>query len=195
MKEVELKKLIEKYYNGESTEDEEITLRDYFRQNDITEGYESEKIIFSYYTETEVFPEPKQGFEERIMAKIDNYENKIEQRKINKYLLPIISTAAGLLIMAGSYFFFHNRSEAQDTFSDPKLAYAETMKVLLEVSSQLNHGTMGLEPVSKINKMTVKSFESINKSTIIIEKNLKNLDYLNKAVEIKNSPVERSINK
>ena len=69
------------------------------------------------------------------------------------------------------------------------------MKILIEVSSQLNHGAKTLEPVGKINKMTVKSFESINKSTTIIEKNLKNLDYLKKAVEIKNSPVEKSINK
>ena len=194
MKEEELKKLIEKYYYGESTEDEEMALRVHFRQNDIPKGYEPEKAIFGYYTEGAV-PEPSEGFEYRILAGIDIYENKRGSRKIRKFLLPILSTAAGLLILTGSYIFFLHKAEPRDTFTDPKLAYSETMKILIEVSSQLNHGAKTLEPVGKINKMTVKSFESINKSTTIIEKNLKNLDYLKKAVEIKNSPVEKSINK
>jgi len=194
MKEEELKKLIEKYYNGESTEDEEMALRVHFRQNDIPEEYEPEKAIFGYYAEGAV-PEPSEGFEYRILAGIDIYANKSGSQKIRKFLLPILSTAAGLLILTGSYIFFLHKAEPRDTFTDPKLAYSETMKILMEVSSQLNHGAKALEPVGKINKMTFKSFESINKSTTIIEKNLKNLDYLKKAVEIKNSPVEKSINK
>ena len=50
---------------------------------------------------------------------------------------------------------------------------------------RLNHGAKALEPVSKINEMMNKSFEAINKSTIIIEKNLKNLDYLQKKLKFR----------
>ena len=60
------------------------------------------------------------------------------------------------------------------------------MKILMDVSAKLNHGTQALQPIGKINEMTTKSFESINKSTSVIEKNLKNLDYLQKAYEITN---------
>ena len=49
MKEEELKRLIGKYYNGESTEEEESTLRNYFRKNNIPPGYEAEKSIFGYF--------------------------------------------------------------------------------------------------------------------------------------------------
>ncbi len=195
MKEEELKKLIEKYYNGESTEDEETALRDYFRQNDIPEGYETEKIIFGYYTASGKVPEPSLGFEDRILAGIDASFRKTDSKMIRNRLIQLLSAAAVLLILAGSYFFFINRSEPRDTFSDPQIAYAETMKILLDVSSQLNRGTKPLEPVGKINKMTTKSFESINKSTKIIVKSLKNLDYLQKGIEITSKPVDKNINK
>lgn len=195
MKEKELKRLIERYYNGESTEDEERDLRDHFLQNDIPEGYEPEKDIFGYYKASGEIPEPSRGFEDRIIAGIDAYDNKTGTHKIRKYLLPLSGIAAGLLILIGSYFFFIQRSEPRNTFKDPRIAYAETMKVLLSVSSQLNHGTQALEPVGKINEMATKSFESINRSTKIIEKSLKNLDYLQKGIEIARKPVDMIINK
>ena len=183
MKEEELKKLIEKYYNGESTEDEEKALRDYFRQDNIPEGMMTEKDIFGYYTASGEVPEPSIGFEERILAGIDASERKSGSPGVRSKLLPLLSAAAGFLILTGSYFFFIHKTEPEDTFSDPGIAYAETMKILMEVSSQLNHGTQALEPIGKINKMTSKSFESINKSTKIVEKSLKNLNYLNKPAE------------
>ena len=195
MKEEELKRLIEKYYNGESTEEEESSLRDYFRKNNIPEGYEAEKVIFGYFDESTEVPEPSIDFEARILAGIDASESKRRSRTMKKYLLPILSAAAGLLIVGGSYFYFIVRAEPRDTFTDPEIAYAETIKILREVSSQMNRGTQVLEPVGKINKVTKKSFETINKSTRIVEKNLKNLELLNKAIEITHVPVEKNINK
>ena len=47
MNEEELKRLIEKYYSGTSTDDEEKTLRAYFSENIAPAGYEAEKEIFS----------------------------------------------------------------------------------------------------------------------------------------------------
>lgn len=196
MKEEDLKRLIEKYYNGESTDSEEKVLRDYFRQDDISSGYEAEKVIFGYYSASERVPEPSAGFEARIFKGIDALEINRKSPGMKKYLLPLLSTAAGLLLLAGSYFFFIHRVEPKDTYSDPKIAYAETMKVLLEVSSQLNHGTQVLEPVGKITRITAKSFQSINKSTKIIEKSLKNLDNLQKAADSESVTVDKKkINK
>ena len=195
MNEEELKRLLEKYYSGESTEAEEKTLRDFFGKGNVPEGYESEELIFSYYTESAELPEPSIDFEARILAGIDASEIKKGSQKIRKYLLPLLSAAAGLLILIGTYFFFINRTKPGDTFSDPQIAYAETIKILKDVSSQLNHGTQTLEPVGKLNEITQKGFETINKSTRIVEKNLKNLDYLQKAIEITHTPVDKNINK
>jgi hypothetical protein len=195
MNEEELKRLIERYYNAESTEQEEKTLRDYFTGNDIPAGYEAEKEIFSYYTGSEEVPEPSIDFEARILAGIDASEIVLGSKRIRRYLLPLLSAAAGLLILAGSYFFFVNRHDSGDTFSDPDIAYAETIKILRDVSAQMNHGAQVLEPIGKINEMTKKSFETINKSTRIVVKNLKNLDDLKNAIELNHAPVDKNLNK
>ena len=193
MNEEELNRLLEKYYKGESTEKDEAELRSFFNENNIPEGYETEKVIFSYYRNTVEVPEPSPDFESGIIAGIDEYESKSSSRNLRKFILPLISTAAGLLIMSGSYFFFINRTDPRNTYSDPKIAYAETMKILMKVSSKMNQAAMALEPVAKINDLTTKSFNAINKPARIIEKNLKNLDYLQRAYELTNAPVTKSI--
>jgi hypothetical protein len=195
MKKEDLDRLLEKYYNGESTEEEERDLRIFFNGNIIPEGYEAEKALFSYYMTALVVPEPSSDFEARILTGIDESEKNSGTRKFRRIILPVLSTAAGVLILVGSYFFFVHRSETGDTFSDPELAYAETMKILFDVSSQLNQGAKALEPVSRMNNLTTKSFGAINKSAKIVEKNLKSLDYLQKAIEITNVTIAKSTNK
>jgi hypothetical protein len=186
MNEEEIKGLIEKYYNGESTDPEEALLRDYFNQDDIPAGYEAEKAIFRYFSEPVSVPEPSSDFENRIQAGVDEAAGTSRQLRARRYILPFISAAASLLILLGSYFFLIRRSESLGTYKDPDIAYAETMKILMEVSYKLNQGTSALKPVGKINTMTVKSLETFSKSQQMIEKNLKNLEYLQTAVEITN---------
>jgi hypothetical protein len=192
MKEEELRRLVEKYYNGESTEEEENTLKEFFRMNSVPEGYEAEKEIFSYYNGPEDIPEPSIDFEARIMAGIDASVRVTGTQKARRNFISVMSVAAGLILLAGSYFLFVKRSETADTFSDPKIAYAETIKILRDVSFQLNHGARSLEPVSKINKVKTRSIETINKSTRVVERNL---DYLQKTIEISHNPADNSINK
>ena len=195
MSEEELKRLIEKYYNGESTEEEEIALKVFFRKGNVPEGFDAEKEIFSYYAESQDVPEPSIDFEARILAGIDASERERGSQNVRRYLIPILSAAAGILILTGSYFFFMKRAESVDTFADPAIAYAETIKILRDVSSQLNHSAQVLEPVGKMSEFTRKSFKSINKSTGIVEKNLKNLDYLQRAIDLSHVPADKNINK
>jgi hypothetical protein len=195
MKEEELKRLIERYYKGESTEEEERSLRDFFRRNDVPHGYEAEKTIFGFFDESESVPEPSIDFEARILAGIDASEKQRGTQSIKRYLIPLLSAAAGLLLLAGSYFFIVNRPDPGDTFTDPAIAYAETIKILRDVSSRMNRGAETLEPVGKMNEVTKKSFETINKSTRIVEKNLKSLNYLQKSDKIKFSPSGKKTNK
>jgi hypothetical protein len=191
----ELNRLLEKYYSGESTGEEERDLKVFFNGNDIPEGYEAEKALFGYFMAVSEVQEPSSAFEARILTGIDGSEKNTRSRRHRRFVFTALGTAAGILMLAGSYFFFVNRSEPRDTFSDPKLAYAETMKILMDVSSQLNRGTMALEPVTRINDLKAKSFDAIIKSTKTVQKNLKNLDYLQKAIEITNETVEKSTNK
>jgi hypothetical protein len=162
MSEKELKRLVEKYYDGLSTDEDEKALRAYFSGNNVYPGYEAEKEIFSLFMGSKEMPEPSDGFEASIMKAIDNQSDQRGYKKFRHLLLPVISAAAGLLILAGSYFLFLDKADQEDTYTDPKIAYAETMKVLLDVSYQLNHSTRSLQPVGKINEMKVKGFKTTN---------------------------------
>jgi hypothetical protein len=191
----EIKRLLEKYYNAECSEDEELILKSFFMEKDVPEELHDEREIFNYYNLSASVPEPSAGFEERIISAIDNYDTSYSITGRRKLWFSVASIAAGLLILTGSYFFFVHRTENIDTFSDPAIAYAEAMKILYNVSSRLNHGTQALETVGMIQDVPRKSLESINKSTTIIEDKLKSLDYFNKAMEIINGNKTDQVNK
>ena len=96
----------------------------------------------AYYMEAGEVPEPSAGFEARNYQRLlIHSDERQDQPGYRRVLVPLLSAAAGLLILAGSYFFFVHRAEPEDTFTDPEIAYAETMKILMDVSSQMNHGT------------------------------------------------------
>jgi hypothetical protein len=191
MNEEEFKELIEKYYLGKSTEDEEKALRTSFMENTAPAGYETERDIFLFYNEAGDVPEPSADFESRILKALDDSGEQGRAAGIRKLLVPSLSAAAGLLILAGSYFFFIHRMEQKDTFSNPEIAYAETVRILMDVSARMNHGTRSLKPVGRINEIRAKSFGSINKSAILVEKNLRSLEYLRNATEMDSSLKEK----
>ena len=191
MKEEDLKVLIEKYYSGESTENEEITLRNYFLNNESPKGMEAEAKIFRSYSTYYELPIPAVDFEDRIIAEVDLSRKVTELKQIRRYI-PYISAAAGILILIATHFFFVNRSGSEDTYTDPQIAYNETMKILLNVSSRLNNGAQALEPISKFNSASAKSFEIIDKSTQLVEKNLMNLIHLKDAIDLETKdPVKK----
>ncbi len=174
----ELDKLLEKYYSGESTEAEEIILKDYFNGDNILSGYETEREIFLFYhTEGEI-PEPSADFEIRIMEGIDNFGKKEKSYFFRRYMFPLIGAAASILIVAGTYLVLNQKTGMMDSFTDPQIAYQETRKILFDVSAKMNRATLALEPVGKMSEMTSRSFSAINKSTGIIEKNIRSLEVL-----------------
>jgi hypothetical protein len=170
----ELNRLLENYYNGTSTEKEEEVLRRFFSEEEVPQGFEAEKAVFSYYSSSLSIPEPSIDFENRIIKGINESESKQKHGKNRNLSIWLMSTAAGLLIMVGSYFFFTDKDGMQDTFSDPEIAYTETLKILMNVSAQLNKGTEALEPVGIINDVKSKR----------IEKKLKNLKYIQTALDL-----------
>jgi len=186
MKDKDLKQLLEKYYSGESTEEEEIFLNEYFNGNSVSEGYEAEKLIFRYFEEEKNIPPPAVDFEIRIMEGVDRFNKKRKAQELRTYLYPVIGVAASILLILGAQLIFSPKEKSTDTFDDPQIAYAETRKILYDVSIKLNRGTRSMEPVGKISKMKGKSFEAINKSTEIISKSLKSLDYLSSTGESQN---------
>ena len=195
MKIMEIDRLLEKYYNGQSSEKEELKLRRFFESENIPEGYETEKAIFRFFSENELVPQPSEEFENNLISAIDSVERNNSVQIYRSRLFIYSGIAAGLLLLIGSYFFLIYKNEPKDTFSNPEIAYAETSKILYGVSSAFNHGTQQLVRVSKLENEATRGFETINKSAKIIDNNLKNLDYFHQAINIVNSPFDIVKNK
>lgn len=172
----EARQLLEKYYNGESSLEEEIRLKEFFSQSNIPEDLAQEKDIFKYYVQSSVIPEPSAGFENKIISAIDSVNsNSIRLRRRRIYGV-ISGIAAVLLISFGLNFLLDNRYELQDTYSDPEIAYVEAMRILYDVSARLNDGTRTLEPLNILQSETRKSIETLNKSTSTIKQKIEPLN-------------------
>ena len=172
MKREELKKLLEKYYDGETSREEEERLKNFFSGNDFLPEYEAEKEIFSHYAGSESIPVPSVDFEDRILKGIDDLEKKQRSISPRRRYITVMSAAAAILLLIGTYFIFFNKEAQEDTFSDPQLAYAETMRILNEVSVKLNKATEALKPLNKMQDAMETGLESIDRSATIISTNL-----------------------
>ncbi len=195
MKTQEISALLDKYYRGETSDDEETLLKEFFRDASVPSELENEKEIFNFYNREREATGPSPGFESRIIDAID----EIEKNKVFKYrrriLYSAISSAAALALFVGSYFFFIQKSDQVDTFTDPAVAYAETMKILMDVSVTLNKGRNALEPVARLSEMKEVSLAHLHKSSSIIQKTVSKLDYLDKISGYDSTGIEEKSNK
>jgi hypothetical protein len=171
MKEELLKELLERYYNGTSSQGEEQLLKDYFSSDDVLPDYEPEKEMFRMFRSMPV-ASPEPDFEARILEAVGKVDEKgfIPGTRIR--LLTFTGIAAGLLILIASYFMLKQKSEPADTYSDPRIAYVETMKVLRQVSVKLNRGTSPLKNMDIIERNARSAVMSIDRTGAVIRGSL-----------------------
>jgi hypothetical protein len=153
----QIKALLEKYYNGETSLEEEKLLRNYFTANEVDEEFAEDKAIFIFATEEAKRTNQLPDLGNEIWNIIEKNENinRLKNRKLVHYSLSI---AASIAILVLSFFFVQNENHKQnaitfnDTYDNPELAYLQAKEALLYVSSKLNSGTEHLKPIQKINK-------------------------------------------
>lgn len=161
--------LVEKYYKGETTPEEELQLREFFRTaENIPENLMPEKELFSLYSGAAIEEVPVKGFMENLEKVIDDQSSvKIGLKKSIVYW--ISGLAAGIaLLLAGYFLIVHKPADfidnyaVRDTYQDPQLAYEETQKVLLYISQKMNEGTVQLHNVAKLSK-PVQNLQNLKK--------------------------------
>ncbi len=177
MSEEEIRKLLTKFFDGETTEEDEKLLRALQCEVNCPEGLETEWEYVRFCLFNSTVSEPSFNLEDRIGRVIDeSYSRGINDNSNKRYLIYLSGVAAAVLLLFGTYFFIESRNRFSDTYSDPEIAYAETMKILLDVSAKLNKGTVKLTPVGKLNAITEESLEMINHSSSVINKSLSKIN-------------------
>lgn len=136
-----IEKLIDKYFEGETSIAEENELKTYFSSLDVAQHLQQYKPVFGYFSQ----------------AKAEEFKAEIPLNTKKRNVAVWLSIAASFVIMLGvGTFMYLNTIEeapltatAYGTYDDPEKALAETEKALALVSEHLN---TGIESVSYINE-------------------------------------------
>lgn len=157
-----VKALLDEYYEGRTSREEEIFLLNFFRGQNIPVEMKADKLLFLSIYESSKDEIPDEKFDEKLFAAIDESDHEKKKKGIvRNFLLAATGIAANVLLFLGSYFFLGER-QAGDTFlvadeysnDDARHAYEEARNALLLVSEVMNKGTEQLGVLSKMSDAT-----------------------------------------
>jgi len=153
----EIEKLLERFYNGETSLREEKVLKDFFSGPDVPDHLKGVQAQFMYYRaqENELFSSKQ--IENKVMTEISGSKIKSFLIMQKSRIFWISGIAATVIIVLGIYLAMNPVvKKVQDSYSDPVLAYNQAKEVLLFVSSKLNKGTKNLDKISKLEEQKDK---------------------------------------
>ena len=180
----ELDKLIEKYYQGLTDEEEEKSLFDKISSDKLPAEYSEDlAILMGLAGGNDDIPEPDSGFEARIMEAIDRADSGARVISLKRRIYSAVSVAATLLIVISSYLLVRNNSQPSDTFDDPVLAYNATIQVLSRVGETLNTGSDVISELSAISTAE-DNLTRLSEPARIISKEMESLKYIEKSMDI-----------
>lgn len=143
----EIEKLLADFYEGNTTEYQEETLRKYFETQDVPEHLEKDKKLFLCFHKAMPVEIPA-GLEDKISRLIDEKEQEeirfFRKNKSQRNWRWIGGIAASVILLIGIgyniYNINDNMEKPEETFTDPKVAYEVLQATLMEVSTGLNNG-------------------------------------------------------
>lgn len=153
----EIEALLKRFYDGESSLDEEQRLRGYFNQEIIPDHLSSHQEQFRYYNFAREEKIPQSDLESDLIKRINQVNTGKTYGKRHRAFYFVTGIAASILIFIGIYFQFiadHNNTaySMEDTYEDPEAAYAEAKKALLIVSEKFNAGVNDFNKFSSFNQ-------------------------------------------
>ena len=178
-----LNELLEKYYAGSSSADEERMMRELLAYEDLPQEFYDDRMLIAGLFGSEEIPEPSSDLNDRVMSAIDESEQNINIVSGQRRLFSIISAAATVVIIIGLWFLLGDKNRFRDTYSDPQLAYNETVEILNRVSTNLNKGRDQLEELSLINR-TKSRLNIIPESRDAVADELKALKYIDNSIQM-----------
>lgn len=159
--------LLDKFYRGNTSREEEKILSDYFAQTDVPKKYEDDKKMLASLSDFQFTQ--LHALEQRTEKFIDSLQaTKINSDQPKRQIIwtKALSIAASLLIVLSIGFFAHRYNEnyhntLADTYKSPDEAYQATMNALTLFSEKYSEG---MKPMEKANSHLQKTQKIINKT-------------------------------
>lgn len=172
MKTKEVKDLLQLYFEGESTLDEEKRLEAYFQSESVADELKEYAEFFGGISElTAVAGEST--IEDDVMDFILENEHQ-EKTKYRSMWKIVTGVAASIIIVLGGVLMYEQQQKPfKDTFDDPEKAYAYAEQTLKFVSSKYNKGLAELSNFEKLQDGSTelqKGLRPVNEFYADIEK-------------------------
>ncbi|MCC6726384.1 MAG: hypothetical protein IT258_17890 [Saprospiraceae bacterium] len=158
-----MKALLEKYFDGETSLEEEAQLRAYFNSEAVDDELKMYQPLFQHFTQEHEQALPD-DFDERLFQQLEPAEAKVvKMRTWPRQLLRIAAVGAVLLVAMVAIWKPNPTQPLQASIdwskyeiTDEQKAYEETVKALRLVSSKLNKGkhkaSEEMEKMEKVGK-------------------------------------------
>lgn len=153
-----IEKLLEKYWNCETSLEEEQQLREYYR-GEVPESMKDVAQVFQYFDSQQKQQVNSIDFDNTVKKKIKQQQ---PDGKVVRLFQNYGRIAAGLLVVVAATYFVRQEvrkaypPEIADTYSDPKLALEETKKALMMISKGFSKAQKEAGKIKVFNEAEVK---------------------------------------
>ena len=145
--------LLIKYWNCETSLEEEKQLREYFGGDDIPDQLRETASMFRHFEEAKKKSLSDLAFNDQVMRKVNPRKGQIRRLMYNSMRI-----AAGLLVVIVATWFIRTEvrqtipQEIVDTYDDPELAFEETKKALLMISKSFGTAEQQTRKINMFNE-------------------------------------------
>jgi hypothetical protein len=133
-----IEKLLDRYFEAETSTAEERELKIYFSSPDVAPHLEQYRPLFGYISQ-----QGQQQFDKAIPL------------KTKRHYTAWISVAASVVVMFGMFTFLNTQQPPQKelgTYDDPEVAFRETQKALNMLSKNVNVGVNSVNYIGEYEK-------------------------------------------
>ena len=151
--ESKIEKLLTKYWETNSSVEEENQLKALLKEATDSDDLANEKELFAHFQDEKKL-KLNDSFDAELLAVIEADES-IKIFKFSDYVKRYSSIAAAVLVLfVSSYVFIQQQQtfEQDDSFDSPEAAYAEFKKQMLMVSMYMNKGSETVNQLSNLGK-------------------------------------------
>ena len=153
-----IRELVEKYWSGDTTLEEEALLRQYLATEEVPADLKKEAALFRYYQAQTRFRNLDAQFEERITRRIQRKQSPhwcITYRPIMRVAAAVVMIVVAAMLLKTEWLDTHEETPplaTEDTYEDPRLAYEQTKEALLLMSSLMNEGAQHMEKLETFSE-------------------------------------------
>jgi hypothetical protein len=149
-----INKLLNKYWNCETSLEEEQQLQAYFREGNIPEQFRETAALFRYFDEHKKKTLTDVSFDREVLQKV----KASKKAKMATLVYNIMRIAAGIVVLMIAIWLVRMEvrkstpQEMVDTYDDPNLAFEETKKALMMISKSFGTAEEQARKINLFNK-------------------------------------------